>query len=129
MFERQLRVKLKVPLEQELQLDPHEHAEHIEKVKKTAWLTTYRTMRGHVDMTNPLGFAMTKDLAYLKGWLADKQLRAAGYGGINEMAVIQSGGLQMLARLGVEATDMPYPNREVVKRYVFEVLLPRLEAP
>jgi hypothetical protein len=128
IFERQMRVQLKVAPEQELQIDPKELAEQIEKVKKTAWTATYRTSRGHVDTSNPLGFAMTKDLGYLQGWLTDKQLREAGFGGINEMAVIQSGGLQMLARLGVEAADMPYPHKDVVKRYIFEVLLPRLES-
>jgi hypothetical protein len=128
LFDRQMRVKLNVAPGQELQIDPTEHAKKISQVKKSAWSATYRTMRGHVDTSNPLGFAMTKDLGYLHGWLADKQLREAGYGGINEMAVIQSGGLQMLARLGVEATDMPYPHKDVVKKYIFEVLLPRLES-
>ena len=128
IFDKQMRVQLKVDHEQEPQIDSQDYAQQIEKVKKTAWAATYRTSRGHVDTSNPLGFAMTKDLGYLQGWLADKQLREAGYGGINEMAVIQSGGLQMLARLGVEETDLPYPHKDIVKKYIFEVLLPRLES-
>lgn len=128
IFDRQMRVQLKVAPEQDLKIDFQEHAKQIEKAKKSTWTATYRTSRGHVDTSNPLGFAMTKDLGYLHGWLIDKQLREAGFGGINEMAVIQSGGLQMLARLGVEATEMPYPHKDIVKKYIFEVLLPRLES-
>jgi hypothetical protein len=79
-------------------------------------------------MSNPLGFAMSKDLAYLQGWLTDKQLGEAGYGGINEMAVIQSGGLQILARLGVDEKDIPHQYKDVVKEYIFTFLLPRLES-
>jgi len=125
---RRMRVLLKVPPEQELHIDPEKHAEQADKAKKLAWATTYRVMRGHADMSNPLGFAMSKDIGYLQGWATDKQLGEAGYGGINEMAVIQSGGLQMLARLGVNEKDVPHKYKDVVKEYILTVLLPRLES-
>lgn len=123
---RQLRVMLRVPGTDALIVNAVEHEQEISKAQNAAWTTTYRVMRGHVDMRNPLGFAMNKDLAYLQGWLMDKQLQEAGLGGINEMAVIQSGGLQLFSRLDITDAYIPFLYRDLTKAYCFDVLLPRL---
>lgn len=116
-FQRRMHVALGIPADQELSINKKEHQEAIETAKNQAWRTTYRVMRGHVDMTNPQKFAMSKDLAYLQGWLMDQQLQQAGYGSVNEMGVIQAGGLQLLARTGVNSHDIPHPYQDVVKDY------------
>lgn len=127
-YQRHLHVLLKVPADQPLKVDQSADSDQISKAMDRAWTATYRVMRGHTDMSNPYGFAMSKDLAYLKGDLMDKQLRQLGFGGINEMAVIQSGGMEIIARLGVGDEDIPHKYQDVVKEYIFTVMLPQLES-
>lgn len=95
--------------------------------KNQAWGITYRVMRGHVDMANPEQFAMTKDLAYLRGSLLDRQLVAEGWGHLNEAAVVAGGGgLRALAEFSLDPTDLPIPRADLAKDYFESVLKPRM---
>lgn len=90
-----------------------------------AWLTTYRVMRGHADTTNPLEFAMAKDLAYLRGWAIDRQLIQNGVGYLNDSGVIASGALQLLAELDLKEEDLPIKYRNLAPEYWYKILKPK----
>lgn len=127
-YERQLRVETQTPIDQDIDNTLGIDSELQEKIMEQAWKFTYRVMRGHADMSNPEGFAMAKDTAYLQGWMQDKKLGEVGYGWVNELAVIQRGGLQLLARLGVKQSDIPHPLQEgMFGRFIDEYLLPLCE--
>jgi hypothetical protein len=117
---------LKRPLGSVLPEDTGIDKEKMDKIKRNAWRTTYRIMRGHTDMTNPKKFAMAKDLGYLRGYQMDKQLRDNDLGYINEEGVIASGGLTMLAEMKLPKDHLPHPFRNVTQKYWEEVLRPQM---
>jgi hypothetical protein len=128
VFEDQLEVQLhralKIPPADDLPSFNTIEKNVFEKAKNEAWRVSCRVMRGHTDMNNPYGFAMTKDLAYLRGALLDKQLREAHYGFINEAAIIATNSLNLLAQYEVHPDDLPYPYKHVAEKYWEEVLKP-----
>jgi len=126
IFQLRLHADLHISITQQIDVGNPEYAKEIKEAAHKAWATTYRIMRGHVDMTNPEAFAMSKDLGYLRGWLLDKQLMEAGYDEINQMGIIQLGGLQLLARLDTDMIDLPYPFQDFTTDYCMDVLLPQL---
>jgi len=98
------------------------------KAREAAWRTSYRVMRGHVDMKNPHSFAMTKDLAYYRGGVLDDQLLSLGLGHLNEAAVFKQGGLRALAEFVLEPEDLPIKNIDLAELYWNEVLKPEYDA-
>jgi len=127
----------KAQLHVALKISPHEALppkeelpEDVDKVaQQEAWRITCRVMRGHTDMSNPEQYGLTKDLAYLRGYYLDKQLVEAGYGYINEAAVIAGGGgLRALAEYNIQPEDLPIPYRDLGNEYWEEVLKPRMLA-
>lgn len=125
-FEKRLHVVLKVPHDKALpQLSTLEQ-KTIDTAKRNAWLTTYRVMRGHTDMSNKKKYAMAKDLGYMRGYQIDHQLLKNDRGHLNEAAVIASGGLQMLAEFNISPNTLPIPFKNVTKQYCMEVLLPQM---
>jgi hypothetical protein len=130
IFQEQLNLRLheirRISLD--TKIDPKSVTEEeLELAKKGAWKTTYRVMRGHTDMSNPLGFAMTKDMAYLEGELNDQALQNKGLGYLNEAGILQKGGLQLLAEFNLKPEDLPYQYKHVWKKYWDEVLRPQME--
>lgn len=95
----------------------------VSEVINSSWATTYRVMRGHTDTTNPYKFAMAKDLAYLLGYITDKQLVESGVGYVNEAAIIASGGLQLLAEFELEEDYLPLSYQDVATKYCRKVLM------
>ena len=124
--DKRVRVHLKRPLGSQLPEDLQIEKDKLDKIKRNAWRTTYRIMRGHTDMSNPQKFAMAKDLGYLRGFQMDKQLRDNDLGFINEEGVIASGGLTMLAEMKLSEDQLPHPFRNVTKQYWKEVLKPQM---
>ncbi len=94
----------------------------LHRVERLAWRTTYRVMRGHVDTSNKARFAMAKDLAYLRGWILDRQLRAHGHGHVNEAAISSIGALRVLAEFSLSAEDLPHPYKDVTSEYLGKLL-------
>lgn len=95
-----------------------------DKAKNAAWLTTYRVMRGHVDMSNPTNTPMAKDLAYFRGTLLDEQLALHGLEYLNEAAILTGGGLQALAEFELTPEDLPFQATALGEPYWLEVLKP-----
>lgn len=126
--ELRLRVKLKIPLGQDLPPLNEIDSEVLTKAKNSAWLITYRVMRGHLDMSNKKKFAMSKDLGYLRGYQMDSQLVNNGLGYINEEGVIASGALALLAEFNLSEKNLPIPFKDLATKYWLEVLKPRMEA-
>ncbi len=124
--DKRIRVHLKRPLGSILPEETGIDKEKMDKIKRNAWRTTYRIMRGHTDMTNPKKFAMAKDLGYLRGFQMDKQLRDNDLGYINEEGVIASGGLTMLAEMKIPKDHLPHQFRNVTQKYWEEVLRPQM---
>ncbi len=123
--ERRLRVALKKPLGSKL---PEEiDIKILDTAKKNAWTTTYRVMRGHIDMANTHNFAMSKDIGYLRGYQIDSQLKEHGYGYLNEAAIIATGGLQLLAELDIYEDMLPIKFKDVATKYCMEILIPQME--
>ncbi|MDQ6662327.1 MAG: hypothetical protein M3Z24_15355, partial [Chloroflexota bacterium] len=126
IFRNQLNMRLRVALKKL----PSENLPYYHEVEEKilneaidrAWVITYRIMRGHVDTTNPCGFAMAKDLAYLWGYIIDKQLIEMGIGYINEAAIMASGGLQLLAEFSLTEDSLPLPYQDVATKYVKKIL-------
>lgn len=87
-----------------------------------AWRTTYRVMRGHTDMRNTEGFAMAKDLAYLRGQIMDQKLQRLGMGILNESAIVSTTGLPLLSRFDIHEEDLPYPYKDVASAYLHMIL-------
>ena len=94
---------------------------------KRAYNFTKRVFRGHIDTSNKNSYAMPKDLAYLKGWLVQKQLRAKGLEHLNEMAVSQLQALPLLARLNISKESLPLPFLNITKDYYYEVMVKDLD--
>jgi hypothetical protein len=107
--EQELHEMLKIhpdkPLPPRDQIDP----KLLDDAIDNAMGTTYRVMRGHIDMSNPEKYAMAKDLSYLLGFMRDRELRQAGYAHVNEAAVIAEGGLLMLAEFDLKPEQLPVP--------------------
>lgn len=106
------------PLPERSMIDPAIRA----KARRRAWRTTYRVMRGHTDMRNTAGFAMAKDLAYLRGKLLDDMLCRIGLGSVNESAIISMNGLPLLSRFDIREQDLPYPYLDVASEYLGKLL-------
>jgi hypothetical protein len=127
-LERRVRLKLKIPVDLPVpakeDMDEKEYDECLGK----AWRTTYRVMRGHTDATNKEGFAMTKDLAYLRGWLMDRQLLEAGQGHANEAAIMSTEGLQTLATMEFTPEDVPVKYEPIGEEYMKMLLAERPKA-
>jgi len=115
MHDMELHRSLKVPLETPLPEEIHE--ELSKSARNSAWQTTYRVMRGHIDTSNKVKFAMAKDLAYFRGWLMDKQLRDNDLGAVNESAVIASDALPLIAHFHIEEEDLPHPYLNLARKY------------
>lgn len=127
-LERRIRLKTKVPLGRpapaEADLDPADYEECLKK----AWRTAYRVMRGHSDATNREGFAMAKDLAYLRGWLMDRQLLEAGLGHANEAAIVSADGLRTLSTIDLTPEDLPVKYAPIGEEYMRMLLAQRPSA-
>lgn len=128
IFQEQLTMRVQVALHESdprnLPLITNIDGRILMKAMDSAWLTTYRVMRGHIDTSNKYkdesneqGFAMAKDLAYIRGYLIDKELQKQNIGFLNESAVIASGGLQLLAELAISENDLPLPYKDVATQY------------
>jgi len=124
----QLHVLLKIFPDVELDFSSPEVQAKLDEAMKRAWTTTYRVMRGHTDTTNAAGYAFSKDLAYLRGWLLDRELKAKGVEHYNEAAVLQTNALPLLGRVALQNSDLDHPFQDATKEYCFEVLLPKLES-
>lgn len=116
-MERRLRYTLMLPYDKPLPprdaIDPA-----LWKLsQQRAWRTTYRVLRGHVDVRNQHNFAMAKDLSYLRGWLIDQELCKRGLGHLNEAAIVSLGGLQTLAEIGVQEHHLPIPFMDLAPEY------------
>ncbi|MCR4324328.1 MAG: flavohemoglobin expression-modulating QEGLA motif protein [Candidatus Curtissbacteria bacterium] len=122
-IERHLRTELKIPTSQKL--PKYIDDESWEKALESAWKTTYRVMRGHINTKNTKKFAMTKDLSYLLGWLLDKKLVKAGKGYLNEAAILDHRSLPALKELGLSESSLPLPYKNVAKLYWEDILKPR----
>ena len=125
-IEKRTRIHLKCPVDQASPDFKSLPSDKQMEIKKQAWLTTLRVMRGHIDMSNKKKFAMAKDLSYLRGYMMDKQLVDNDLGMINEEGVIASGGLAMLAELDINKDDIPIKHQELDVKYFNEVLLPQM---
>ncbi len=123
-----------VVLHQELKLHPtsdlpptEEIPEKVrEKAEAEGWRVAYRVMRGHTDMSNPEAYAMTKDLAYLRGQEIDRELQEVGLGHLNEAAVLDGAGLRLVQEFNLTPDDLPIKNTNLGKRYWEEVLKPQM---
>lgn len=132
IFKEQVDMRLHVMLQKspmtQLDYESQDVQSNLEKAMNLAWTTTYRVMRGHTDTSNPDSFAFAKDLAYLRGWLLDQQLRSQGLGHYNEVGVLQTNALALVGRLAINYDDLEYPFKDATKRYCTQVLLPQLRA-
>ncbi len=132
IFHDQLRLRLHVAtktlLDQPLPSRNDIDGETYKQAMNDAWTTTYRVMRGHTDMTNSAQYAMAKDLGYHRGWFLDEDLRAHGFGHINEAAIMAPGGLAMLAEFNFTKDDLAIPDQNIAIEYWNEVLKPRMAA-
>lgn len=97
-----------------------------EKARSEGWRVAYRVMRGHTDMSNPEGYAMTKDLAYLRGQEIDRELEEVGLGHLNEAAVLDGAGLRLVQEFNLTPADLPIKNTNLGRRYWEEVLKPQM---
>ncbi len=131
-----LHEELSIPLDEKLpdtdisSLTEEERKEmqnKIGKAEELAFKTTYRVMRGHTDTSNPESFAMPKDMAYLVGRYQDEELQAMGLGYYNEAAILQRGGLNLLARFKLTEESLPHQYKAVWKKYWEEVLKPQID--
>jgi len=124
-LERRIRLKLKIPVDRPVPAKKEMDAKAYKECLGKAWRTTYRVMRGHTDVTNKEGFAMTKDLAYLRGWLMDRQLLEAGQGHVNEAAIMSAEGLQTLATMEFRPEDVPVKYEPIGEEYMKILLAER----
>lgn len=102
-----IHARLKIDPDQPLPDKSSIDASIVKSAMDGAWMATYRIMRGHIDTTNKQAYAMSKDLAYLRGYLVQAELDRQGKGHLNETGVIADGGLMMLAEYRVDAADLP----------------------
>lgn len=124
-LERRIRLTLKIPVDKPVPPKDDMDAKAYEECLGKAWRTTYRVMRGHTDVTNDEGFAMAKDLAYLRGWLMDRQLLEAGQGHANEAAIMSAEGLQSLATMDFTPEDVPVKYEPIGEEYMRKLLAER----
>lgn len=101
------------------------HGKSADFCRKEAFRVAYRVLRGHTDASNGEAFAMTKDLAYLRGWLMDQQLVENGLGHVNEAAIMSAKGLQSLARMDISPEDIPVKFKDVAPRFLDMLLAKR----
>jgi hypothetical protein len=94
---------------------------------ENAWNAAYRTFRGHTDTSNREAFGMPKDQAYLRGWMLQKQLATAGLGHLNEAAIADLDGLQLLARFDLKPDDLIFPDLDLTARWFEDVLRPKAQ--
>jgi hypothetical protein len=94
--------------------------------RNEGWRVAYRVMRGHTDMANPESYAMTKDLAYLRGQEIDRELQEVGLGHLNEAAVLDGAGLRLVQEFNLQPEDLPIPNMNLPQQYWEEVLKPHM---
>lgn len=127
-LDRRLRIALKVPYGQELPGADAIDGATYDKCLGQAWRTTYRVMRGHTDATNKQGFAMAKDLSYLRGWLMDRQLREKNLGHANEAAIMSADGLRSLGTMSFEPEDVPVKYQPIGEEYLRMILAQRTAA-
>lgn len=123
-LERRIRLALKIPTEslpEPAEMDQDAYTSCL----KRAWRTTYRVMRGHADVTNTQGFAMAKDLSYLRGWLMDQELVKKGLGYANEAAIMSAKGLQALGRVSLAPDDLPVKYQPIGDEYMRMLLAQR----
>ena len=123
---RHLRVALRKPTDEELPQPDAINPRTLETAKNNAWLVTYRVMRGHIDMSNKEGYAMAKDLGYMRGFQMDSQLQDHGHGHINESGIIAPKALQIIAELNLSADSLPLPFIDATTAYWQEVLKPSM---
>jgi hypothetical protein len=124
-LERRIRLKLSIPVDRPVPTKGEMDAAAYEECLGKAWRTTYRVMRGHTDATNKEGFAMAKDLAYLRGWLLDRQLLEAGQGHANEAAIMSAEGLRSLAAMRFTPEDVPVKYQPIGEEYMKMLLAQR----
>lgn len=124
-LERRIRLALKIPVDKRVPTRAAVDPALYDLCMKKAWRVTYRVMRGHVDMTNAHGFAMAKDLAYLRGWLMDRQLIESGHGHANEAAILSTDGLRLLSNVELLPDDIPIPFEDIAAEYARMLLAER----
>lgn len=128
IFTEQLDMRLHVKLKREPDTSLPNFSDVDQKLltkcMENSWSTTLRVIRGHTNTRNPKGFTMTKDIAYLKGWLVDKDLCAAELGFINESGVFDITTLQLIAECDLEKRMLPYPFKDITLTYWEKILKP-----
>lgn len=98
-----------------------------DKAAINAWNSTYRAFRGHIDTSNRSAYALPKDQAYLRGWMLMSQLDERGLGYLNDAAISQLDGLELLARFDFGPEDLLFPDVDLTTRYFEEVMKPRIQ--
>ncbi len=98
-----------------------------QKLLNNCWATTYRVFRGSTDPENRAHYAMPKDKAYLEGYLMAEELERMGYGSYNQAAITTGAGLRLLGMFDIEEEQLPYPYRDLQRKYWEEVLLPKYQ--
>jgi len=124
--ELRTRVKLHKPFSEIVdisQLDPKD----LSAIEDAAWTTTYRVMRSHTDTTNRIAYGMPKDLAYLRGYHLDLELKQKGIGYLNELAVVQTGALQLLAEFNLNESSLPLQYKNKAFEYWEKVMRPQMQ--
>lgn len=124
-IETRIRVKLKKSIEETVPLLSTFPSEDAHKIKRQAWMSTYRVMRGHIDMSNKTKFAMAKDLGYLRGYQMDQQLVDNELGHLNELGIIAAGALALLSEIKIKPEQMPLQFQDIASQYYYEVLKPQ----
>jgi hypothetical protein len=128
-MDKRLRVRLGIPLHTDFSPEQVQDTDAYAWAMEAAWGSTYRVMRGHIDMRNPFGFAMAKDLAYFRGWILDHQLQESGHGHINEASICSIGQLRVLAEFNIRQDHLPAPFLDVTSDYLRILLDKRPDKP
>jgi hypothetical protein len=105
-----------------------EFAQKAEGLNYWTWTKTYRIFRGSSDPENKSHYVMTKDKAYLEGYLIAEQMRELGYGEYNQLAITTGAGVKLLGLFGVREEAVPYPDLGLQRFYWEEVLRMRMRA-
>lgn len=125
---KRLHVLLKIHPDQDLPRKNNIDDEIYETAMNRSWIVTFRVMRGHIDASNVEGFAMSKDLAYLRGWLIDKNLRDNRLGYINESAIMAPKILLLMTEFDFREKDLPLPFKNLTRQYWELILKPQFLA-
>lgn len=123
IFVQQLNLRINI-LKQKKKYNHVKYAE----AKNSAWKTTYRVMRGHINTYNTAKFAMAKDLAYLRGWQMDCELLLIEAGYINECGIVDFKSMSLLAKMDFDESNLPIKYINAAKDYLFEKLMPKMTA-